>query len=194
MNSCKNITKDYTLLNNISLHILILFTILSSLFLFYISKIEYDTVNNEITNFINETKITNDFLKYFPNDNIFVEFIKKNKTKVLDATIKDLKQTKNQLSEEINLKIKEEICIIIGFLILIVIIVNIIPIKFFNYCNNGILTILGELIVVFIFIGIIEFLFFEYIAQKYIPVQPSLLVKAFKNRCLEILKNNKENF
>jgi len=51
---CKNIPKKFVLLNNISLHILILFIILSSLFVFYISKIESDAINDEITGYINK--------------------------------------------------------------------------------------------------------------------------------------------
>ena len=54
MNNCKQIPKKYTLLNNISLHILILFVILSSVFVFYISKVESDNINDQIVNYINK--------------------------------------------------------------------------------------------------------------------------------------------
>lgn len=239
MNNCKQIPKKYTLLNNISLHILILFIILSAVFVFYISKVEADNINNEIIEYINkidfnslingsikgdsakaaEQKFIDDFLinscgqdpSGFTYDicaaiGIGYEEIKKEIDTINDPADKTVKKmlskvvkpdyfinkltgTKNQRAEEINLKVKEEICMVIGFLILIIILINILPVKFFKYCNNTILGLIGELLIVFVLIGIIEVLFFENVATKYNPIPPSLIVQAFKDKCLNIINS-----
>ena len=251
MNNCKQIPNIYLLLNDVSLHILILFVILSAVFIFYISKVESENINNEIIKYTDKIDIDsffNSFLKsdvnklkesnFFKNINstcntpgdsfpcdssgndplgtvlrsIFIfgkskiedeitkintpddKTIKKYISKILkpeyfDYVINKLKSTKNQRSEEINLKLKEEICIVIGFLIVLTIIINIIPIQFFKYCNDTFLGLIGKLIIVFILIGIIEILFFENVASKYNPVEPSLIVQSFKDKCLKIINN-----
>ena len=52
--SCKKVPSKFVLINDISLHILILFTILSSLFVFYISKKEKEAINGEIIEYIDK--------------------------------------------------------------------------------------------------------------------------------------------
>jgi hypothetical protein len=76
MNACKKTPKKFELLNNVSLHVLILFIILSSLFLFYISKIEADALNKEVISYINNFDVaTLGISKTFISDNI-VNFVK----------------------------------------------------------------------------------------------------------------------
>jgi len=297
MDNCKKVPGKFVLLNNVSLHILILFIILSSLFVFYISKIESQTINAEIlknineidlksyssfkpfiTNYINNNyipelnkaadnymsntyipnlnKTAKDFVnninsscsptdsfpcnkdgsdplspeerlfinnkllfntketinkgidKYQPNlteyvknkfDNNLAPWMKdylksKNiesevfKPEYFDFIINQLSQSKDYLAEEINRKVIEEICIVIGFLILIALIINIVPTKLFKYCNNTLLGIIGELVLVFFLIGIIEVWFFKNVATKFVPTKPSLILQTFKDKILNILK------
>ena len=312
--SCKKVPSKFVLINDISLHILILFTILSSLFVFYISKKETEAINGEIIEYIDKfdldkypqyktfiTDYINDYVPklapnaidlvnntYIPNTlepvvknfitnigtscsptdtfpctpcdtskdilnlcnnnictkdnkpctkdplNIFArgylssengkkllnseidsnvpylkdyvtkeinnnipnvqkyiseQNIEKNilKPEYFDFLIKELSNSPNRLTEEINLKVKEELCICIGFLITIALIINIVPIKLFKYCNNTITSIIGELIIVFILIGIIEVWFFKNIATKFVATKPSLIVQTFKDKLLSII-------
>jgi len=272
MNACKKTPKKFELLNNVSLHVLILFIILSSLFLFYISKIEADALNKEVINYINNFDIASlgisktfitenivDFIKSPPvpdyennfidgigpkcsptdsvpcnsdesdplhrsdlwigpvineaiglikpqikkkiqtlndrNDptmlNLFEKLkIEKSilKPEYFDDLIAQFSASKDRLTEEINTKVKEEIFIVIFFLILLVMFINLVPINFFHYCNDTLLHILGELILVFLLIGIIEVWFFKNIASKFAPTNEGLIVQTFKDKILSIIK------
>jgi len=275
MNSCKSTPNKFVLLNNISLHILILFIILSSLYVFYISKIESKSLNKELINYINNFDLSNidkkfitknivDFIESEQNYKYEKDFVdninskcsptdsfpcnpdgtdplggfltrgainslkptilskiamlnnidpttgkkiipENNKTlfnllnklnidkeilkpEYFEFIITNLSNNKNQLTEEINNKIKEEMCITIFFLILLVLFINIVPIKFFNYCNDSIIGIIGELILVFLLIGIIEVWFFENVASKFIPIKESLIIETFKDKILSLIK------
>jgi len=270
MNACKKTPKKFELLNNISLHVLILFIILSCLFLFYISKVEADALNKDVINYINNFDVSSlDIPKNFITQNI-VDFIKsppvpdyennfidgigpkcsptdsipcnsdrsdplhrpgpfgsvnaliglikpeiKKKIQTLndrddpsmlnlfdklkieksvlkpeyfDDLIAQFSASKDRLTEEINSKVKEEIFIVIFFLILFVIFINLVPNNFFHYCNETLLQILAELIIVFLLIGIIEFWFFNNVASKFIPIKESLIVQNFKDKILSIIK------
>jgi hypothetical protein len=265
MNACKKTPKKFELLNNVSLHVLILFIILSSLFLFYISKIEADALNKEVISYINNFDVaTLGISKTFISDNI-VNFVKSPpvpdyennfingigtscsptdsvpcksdgsdplgfaarlginaakpkitgfidqlnnkddktvnnlfgklkieqsilKPEYFDNLIAQFSASKDRLTEEINTKVKEEIFIVIFFLILLVIFINLVPIKFFHYCNDTLLQILGELILVFLLIGIIEVWFFKNVASKFAPTNEGLIVQTFKDKILSIIK------
>jgi len=273
--TCKPIPKRYNLVNNVSLHILILFVILSSLFLIVISKIESNTINKEVINLINKldfksmgldskfistwisgliknqnanehsvvNSITTDChtpgdafpcnkdgsdpldsfqFKYGtidiekraginslqPNVNRILDSVNdpKNKTinnfvkgkvnpegyilnkKYFDFFINQFNGSKNQMTQEINRKVVEEICIAIGFLIVIAIILNVVPIKFFGYCNNTLLGIVGELVVVFMIVGVIEVMFFMNVALKYVPTKVSLIYETIRDKLTQIIK------
>jgi len=267
MNACKKAPKKFELLNNVSLHVLILFIILSSLFLFYISKIEADALNKEVINYINNFDIASlgisktfitenivDFIKSPPvpdYENNFIDGIgpkcsptdsvpcnsdgsdplhrnfvingiidtikpeiktklqtlnnKDDKTvnnlfeklkieksilkpEYFDDLIAQFSASKDRLTEEINTKVKEEIFIVIFFLILLVMFINLVPINFFHYCNDTLLHILGELILVFLLIGIIEVWFFKNVASKFAPTNEGLIVQTFKDKILSIIK------
>jgi hypothetical protein len=109
----------------------------------------------------------------------------------IDILIDNLGKTPNKMTTEINHKIIEEICIVIGFLIVIVLLINIIPIRYFNYCNDSLIGLLGEMILVFGLIGIIEVWFFSNIASKYVPTKESLIIQTFKDKLLNIINGTK---
>jgi hypothetical protein len=110
------------------------------------------------------------------------------KPEYFDDLIAQFSASKDRLTEEINTKVKEEIFIVIFFLILLVMFINLVPINFFHYCNDTLLHILGELILVFLLIGIIEVWFFKNVASKFAPTNEGLIVQTFKDKILSIIK------
>jgi hypothetical protein len=173
MESCQKSPKSFTLVNNVFLHVLILFTILSALFILYISKLTTDGINKEFINIVNNAFSPTELSKIDSNG-ILKQNLKNIDPVIFSTYINQFNNYPNDLREEINLKIKEEIFIVIGALILCCILINLIPIKFFKYCN-GLSTLLLELLVAFSLVGFIEFWFFTNVAFKYIPVKPSFL-------------------
>jgi hypothetical protein len=173
MESCQKSPKSFTLVNNVFLHILILFTILSALFILYISKLTTDGFNKEFINIVNNAFSPTELSKIDSNG-ILKQNLKNMDPLIFNTYINQFNNYPNELREEINLKIKEEIFIVIGALILCCILINLIPIKFFKYCN-GLSTLLLELMVAFSLVGFIEFWFFTNVASKFVPVKPSFL-------------------
>ena len=173
---CIKSPNSFILLNNVFLHIFILFIIVTCLFLFYIQKLSKNEMNHQFNNLINK--------------NLSVDNLSKtDKTKLLKTTLKlflsknkyeelfnNFSNSTNKTAEQNNTKLKEELFIIIFFLSICVILINLVPRLFFNYCN-GLGTLLIELIVVFICVGFIEVWFFTNIASKYIPVKPSFITE-----------------
>jgi hypothetical protein len=173
MESCQKSPKSFTLVNNVFLHVLILFTILSALFILYISKLTTDGINKEFINIVNNAFSPTELSKLDSNG-ILKQNLKNIDPVIFSTYINQFNNYPNDLREEINLKIKEEIFIVIGALILCCILINLIPIKFFKYCN-GLSTLLLELLVAFSLVGFIEFWFFTNVASKFVPVKPSFL-------------------
>jgi len=173
MESCHTSPKSFTLVNNVFLHILILFTILSALFILYISKLTTDGFNKEFINIVNIAFSPTELSK-IDSSGILKQNLNKIDPVIFSTYINQFDNYHNDLREEINLKIKEEIFIVIGALILCCILINLIPIKFFKYCN-GLSTLLLELLVAFSLVGFIEFWFFTNVASKFVPVKPSFL-------------------
>jgi hypothetical protein len=54
MDTCVKTSDNFLLFDNVVLHVLILFTIVSSLFIFVIAKLESKSINNEFKNMIDE--------------------------------------------------------------------------------------------------------------------------------------------
>ena len=183
---------------NISVHVLILFTIISMLFMFYISKIASDTLNHEIKSNIhssmdklssNMPKIQLDDLKTYANisedqleeikqyTNIANEQYISPQVSVIE-TLKQKYSKKDPLVEMHNKWLFRSI--IMSNIGLCVIVVLAIILLMFN-CGQciPIKDILIENGMTFFFVGIIEFLFFTHIALKFIPSPPSVLVNAF---------------
>jgi hypothetical protein len=112
---------------------------------------------------------------------ILKKAIKKIDPIVLTTFINDLQKYPNELRESINTKVKEELCFVIGALTLVCIVINLLPIQFFKYCN-GLSHLLVELIVAFSLVGFIEFWFFTNVASKFVPVKPSFLESYLKEK------------
>jgi len=219
MEYCSKTPENFILFDNVILHVLILFIIVSALFVFLIAKITEHHINNEFLNIIdnlvdsNKLKeiilnksspnlkniiakqlniIANDpaQLKFLETITKYISNMNDNDTedlkKFLTNIINDYKTNDHKLRSETNKRVHHELIIIIGFLILIAIIINVIPLKMGNHC--GVLKHLGiELLIIFTFVGIIEFWFFTNVASKYVPVKPTILIMSFKEKMNKLI-------
>jgi hypothetical protein len=155
---------------NISIHVLFLFSILTILFIKIISKLESDTINDELKNVIADliddkyNKLNQD-QKLLINEGIkYIDF--KNIIKLYDS--EDVTRRLN------NEGVYKSIYVAIASLIVILFIILLVSKKL---CNNIPLKyILIENIIIFAGVGVVEYLFFKYIILKYIPVKPSFIM------------------
>ncbi len=161
-----------SLLFSTFLHILILFAILSALFIFVISKIEEELFNKEIGE--NIEKQLPDAIAKSDKDGSFKIMLK-------GIELSRMKQLYAKPSEETqiyNQWLKRTMLISAMFIFAIIIITGL-----FLYftCSKMIPLghILVENVIIFFLVGIFEGLFFLFIASKYIPVPPSLLLNRF---------------
>ena len=166
---------------NILMHVLILFTILSLIFWFVISKIEKQSITEEINN----------------NINSYFDSLPDNDKKTIGTFAKDfnvpLSSLRNIYSKpdettEVNNSWLLSINILYIFIILIIILVLLVTIRFFCEVKDfPILHILKENIVIFLFIGVVEVWFFMNIGSKFVPTKPSLIVNDVKTDLSEKL-------
>lgn len=164
------------LLVNIILHVLILFTILCSFFLFYISRIEQKTYENEIRKAANSLKeqleehVTKDqkpevqnVLKQLPFDDLLTIYNKPAKSTTTN-----------------NNWLKLNAWLFVAFLFIVFIQFFLIC-QYKCCCNVSFAHLIFENIVIFIIVGAIEIGFFVFIASKYVPVKPSTMTNIFIN-------------
>lgn len=151
------------------LHVLILFVILSTLFIFVISKIEENLFNGEISKNI-QKNMPDALRKSDKNGEL--------KIALKNIQLNRIQQLYNSPSEDVqiyNSWLKRTMFISTSFIFAIIIITGL-----FLYFTCGKLIPIGHIIteniVIFILVAIFEGLFFLYIASKYIPVPPSLLI------------------
>jgi hypothetical protein len=209
---CKKVSDRFLLGDNVVLHVLVLFALLSGLFVFYIAKLTEKAFNHEFTALIDESLNPNELKeiieartdltllkeklkKYFSSDKIdilatYMNELKEtqfnNASAFFDKVNLNYKKDQDRLRKENNRRIHEEIILIIGFFIILAIAINFLSIKF---GNCGVLKHLGvELLVIFSFIGAIEYWFFTNVASKYVPVNPDVLTKSFQSHINELLK------
>ena len=200
MNSCKKPNGSFLLLNNVVLHVLILFILLSALFVFYISKISSDSINGIMSDNI-DTFFDPEYIKSLYSQDI------SNNTSEIDNTIKSeldepyktafnslqgtlnpiitnflnkikkpfgtmfqtladhFSSTPGPLRENINKGVIEKILLVVGFLTLIVVILNILSAKS-GHC--GVFKYIGmELLIGFLLVMVLEFWFFTNVASKF---------------------------
>jgi len=170
-NSCSliDIHADTAFCFNVLFHVLILFTILSALFTFVISKLEEKAFKNEIENALNNN--FPDALQRYDKDGKFKNLLK-------NISLDKLKQLYLKPTESTtvyNSWLKRFMITIIVSLLLLIVISGL----FLSFSCNQCLPI-GSIIklnlIIFLFIGIFEYFFFKNIAQNFIPAPPSLLI------------------
>jgi len=154
---------------NISVHVVILFTILALFFMIYVSKIEKQSLNSEISsnigNALNKLGLDNSGQPASPELQKLKDMYSKT-----DATV------------EMHNKwlFRSLIMTNVGALIFVVLLFSLLSLQ----CNQcvPIKKILTENTITFIIVGFIEFMFFKHVASRYIPTKPSLIVEAFFNK------------
>jgi hypothetical protein len=167
---------------NVLVHILILFSILSLLFWFVISKLETKTITNEVEDSI-DTVFDSYYRKLDSAQKIQLKNLvdsNKETLQTMEAVYSEpdkVNATKNQWLLYVNILY---ICLLFLVLVSIVIVLRL------SCSSPPILGILKENIILFVFIGIIEVLFFLNVAVKYIPVKPSFMSQV----SLETVKNS----
>ena len=190
MSSSTTPSHNYILFNNVFLHILILFSLLTTLYLFYIRKLTFDGFNGEFIHIIEEMfkelkkdTTTSPLLKEKFNDTV-QQFLGDNIT--LEDFAKLVKDSPDKLLEANNRRLTEELFFVIGALILAVIIINVLPPTMFS-SSNGLKLLLIELLIVFSMVAFIEYWFFTNVATKFIPVKPSFLNTYLKEKLTKML-------
>jgi len=166
---------------NVSLHVLLLFTVLSLLFIKIISKIESKTINSELTDIISDT-IKNNYEKLDPEQQ-----------KLLSASIKhidfkniiELYSTEDTTRKLNNKDIFRSIYISIILLFTMLILILVISKKL---CNNiPIKHMISENIIIFAVVCVIEYMFFKNIIMNYVPVKPSFMMQYMVNKVKSVL-------
>ena len=171
MNNIQDIHHDSTssIIFSSFLHALILFTILSALFILVISQLESKAFKNEIND--NIQKYLPQALAQNDKDGSLKKVIK-------NLPIDNLKQIYSIPSAETsvyNSWLKKAMFIIIGAAI-VVLIVSALFLYFTCGKKIPLWFIIIENLIIFLFVGIFEAVFFLKIASKYVPVPPSLLI------------------
>jgi hypothetical protein len=164
----KQQTKSTTYFSiNVLIHVIILFTFLSTFFFLYISKVEENAFKNELGGMI-ETSL----MKILLENPTSKEDIK-NSSEVLTQLSK-LYATPDAFTQERNTLVKFSavftLLIIVGILITVLATLS-------AGCDRdvSIKHILIENVIVFLCVGMVEYMFFTKIAIKYVPTSPSLL-------------------
>jgi hypothetical protein len=217
MSHCVHPSKGFVLFDNVVLHVLILFVLLSALFIFYIQKLTSEGFNTEFNHVVDEIiepgkikeilekreTLTNDSLAKLlkikkVNSNVqsqltsMVDYLKK----LTPDDIKGIKSgfkkvSDNYKSNEDPLRKENNEGVktqIIIVIVFLIIIAFIVNVMSRKFGNCGILKHLGiELLIVFLFIGGIEFWFFTNVAKKYVPVHLDVMVKTFKEKMVQII-------
>jgi hypothetical protein len=160
------------------MHFIILFSFLTILFIYLISKLSTNAFNGEVGHLLkdiihkNTEKMKKDpsfenNSKLLPLDKLHKMFNKQ------DPTVKTHNEAIIRLIVTIN------ILLWLFFIVLILVL------KYNTDSNLNLKEIIFENLVLFAFVGFVEYLFFTKIALKFIPVEPSFISKQF----LDALKN-----
>jgi len=180
MSSCARISIHDTtsFAFNILLHALILFAVLSGIFVFYISKVEKDVFKSEVGDSIRD-KLP-EALRQQDKDGKLKSILKELPLDKISA----LYEKPDECTKMYNSWLFTTMIIVIAGAF----IATLVSALFLYYtCGKCIpfWTILWHNFLIFLFIGIVEGLFFFYIARRFVPAPPSLLI----SRVFKDLKN-----
>jgi len=165
---------------NIYVHCLILVTVLSAIFIYYISKVIKKEVNHALHQNISSVIHKLD-TSMIPHD------VKEKLKKFFENV--DLKKAFNKDSPTTTLNndwLFTTIPMVVGLLYL-GLFVLLYMLRFAQVELPDMMEILKINIITFAFIGIVEYIFFTRVASKYIPVPPSLIARTFLQDVKNIL-------
>ena len=158
---------------SIILHIFLLFTFLSIFFWAVISKLEANSLSNEINQAINKQTSKINISKSIFTDKVY-DYLK------AYFSGENIAKAKNN-----SLLLKFNITMIV--LLFIIVLVTFFVRHFICHQEIDIMNIILENIIVLILVGIIEYYFFTNFASKFIPVMPSELPTVLKQKLNEQL-------
>jgi len=168
-NQCKSKGDIINLSVNIYVQVLLLFTILSMLFIHVISKVETSAINNELQDLVTDNMI--DQYKKLNNDdkqriNSVLNMVDLN---VLDKMYDREDKTRKVNNESVYKSIYIVLIMLVAIFIIVIALNK-------GLCHNVPLKhIIVENIVIFTCIGVVEFMFFKNIILKYVPTKPSFM-------------------
>ena len=160
------------------MHFIILFSFLTILFIYLISKLSSDAFNGEVGHLLKDIIHKNtEKMKKDPS------FENNSKLLPLDKLHKMFKNQEPTVKTHNEALIR--LIVTINALLWLFFIVLLLVLKYNCDSNLNLKEIIFENLVLFTFVGFVEYLFFTKIALKFIPVEPSFISKQF----LDALKN-----
>lgn len=161
---------------NITIHVMILFAILSLFFMYYISKLSTEILNHEIVHNLNNA-IDAEISKMPVQGKNMLSSISKS---INVDKLKDVFKEQDSLVAMHNKWLFRTMILVNVCLFIMVCLMVFLLMKQCNQCIP-ISHILIENGLTFTFVGIVEILFFKFVALKYIPTKPSTIITAFLN-------------
>lgn len=181
-----NIQKAFTPFGiNVAVHVVILATILSLFFMFYISKVAQQVLNTEIINNMDSgiDALNQNVVQRLPQAKLNMITQKMNKFQGSPEVLQTLRKIYSQPDPVITvhnnwlfktIKMSDGFLYVILGLTLFLIMKN---------CNKNIP--LKEILIVnaitFTFVGIVEYMFFTHVAMNFVPTKPSMIADVFIN-------------
>lgn len=170
---CMEPTERMPFIVNIGIHVMILFTILTVFFMFFIAKISTQAFADEIRHNLNDAMSG---VAEFKSKNPNVSKLLAN-----NGIVNSLNNAYDQPNEsvELNNKWLFKTMILTNIMIFIIVTVSILLIT--KQCGQCIPLkhILLENLFTFACVGAVEYMFFKHVALKFIPTKPSLIVNSF---------------
>ncbi len=166
--NCKQKTPTLEFSVNILVHIIFLFTVLSVLFIFIITKMSSKLINSELKELLDEA-LEKD-IKISDELKVRLNFLinKNNLTNISDIYKEEEKARKynnKTLIKSIYITLITLVLVLLFAILATKLLCHKLPLKH----------IFTENIIIFTGIAIVEFIFFKYIILKYIPVEPSYI-------------------
>ncbi len=174
MNSLKyDFLEKINITTDLGIHALILFALLTTFFLLYVSKLTKSELNNQLSDLINNN-IQNELTEY-KNKFGIKELLPKN---TIDPILNKLKLSYNKPDnyQDLNNNWVKETLILSNLFLLILIVGFVLILSYTCNLKINIKEILKINILTIIGIGIVEYLFFTRVALNYVPTKPSLMV------------------
>ena len=175
-NVCFPMSKDTNLLLNSFIHILVLFGFLTAFFMFFVSKIETEVLNEQLKSVI-ESQLKSNLKKGDTDQNLKRMLNTPELQEVLKKLTKEYSTPDKTTTEWNKWLFKLSVTIVVALLVLVLTMWLTLSLSC-DRCVNG-AHIFWENLVIFGCIGFVEYLFFTKIAIKFIPAPPSYLSAQF---------------
>ena len=173
---------------NITLHILILFTFLTTFFFTFLSKVEEKNVNNVMSSLVEDQTINTLNLINSNKDKIPGITLSTDNLNIMANNMEQSSKVPIKSISDNNKKLKKTSIIMISC-IFIFLVGMIIYYKVYKKYDIGFSHILIENLIIFSFAGVIEYLFFTNVAVKYVPVTPDVATSSILDSIKDKINN-----